>query len=58
MRFRESGFGLLLAVLQQVLFFWGVPRLIEYYWPVFLEIKEWLNVDMYTYTVIWFNFGF
>ena len=58
LRLRESGFGLLLAVLQQVIFFWGVPRFIEYYWPVFIQIKEWLNVDMYTYTVIWFNLGF
>jgi sterol desaturase/sphingolipid hydroxylase (fatty acid hydroxylase superfamily) len=41
-------------VLQQFLFFWTVPKLAERWWPSFLQLKDELKVDLYTYMVVVF----
>jgi len=40
LRPKESGVGLSFAILQQVIFFWGVPMIASRYWPIFLHLKE------------------
>lgn len=42
-------------MLQQLLFFWIVPQVAESYWPSFLNLREHLNVGIYTYMVIIVN---
>ena len=47
----ESGVGIFLGVLQNLVFFIGFPKLAEYYWPTFLRLKDELNIDVYPYMV-------
>lgn len=48
---RESGVGILLGLIQNLVFFFGVPKLAAHYWPSFLKLKDELNIDIYPYMV-------
>ena len=48
---KESGIGLLFALLMNLGFFFGVPALAEMYWPTFMRLKAELNMDIYPYMV-------
>ncbi len=52
LRSKESGVGFCLAVLQQLLYFWFVPQIIERYWPSFLELSDYLNLGLYNCMII------